>query len=353
MRIEKREIAEKLKQLKSVTPPKEKNNITGVLLANGKLTANNLDLAITTPLDVDSDETFVIPLKAIELIENLPDGEINVTSSGNMVIVKSCNGRSSFSTFDVKDFPVVADAESSDVFEYENGEVFANAVKSVMYACSVKAIKPALTGVLFEGDGEFLNIVACDAFRMAWNKTPCKQKLKVIIPKLTLQKVLPFCTEGTVKLHKSGNRATIEAGEYSIYTRLINGEFINYNEIFTQHIANCSTITINRTDMLNSISRSSICAKEGTLTSIVLGIEDDSLSVDTQSATANFHEEVDLTEFCENPIKIGMNPNYLIDCLKTEVGKNINISYTIPSQAIVVNAGQSLKHLVLPVRVKG
>ena len=352
MRINRFELASKLKSLKSITPPKGNDSVAGVLFDKGKLTANNLDIAITTDIETQSNDTFVIPVKAIELIEKMSDTDIDISLSGNKLIVKSSKGRSSFATSRAEDFPTVTEIESSDIFEFESGEIFAEAVKSVMYACAVNSSRVTATGVLFEGDGEFLNIVASDGRRIAWNKIPCEEKLNVIIPKTTLQKVLPFCTENAIKLYQSGNRAVFDVGQFNIFTKTISGQFIKYQEVFAKNISDM-TVTFSKHEALEIVSRALICANDGELSSIKLEIEESISSIEANSSTSDFHEDIEILDGGENPIKIGFNPIFVTEILKNIAGDKAKISYSTPETAIVVNPDEALKHLLLPVRLKG
>lgn len=71
MIIEKSEIAKELKKLKSLTPSNKTDEVNGVLFKDNMLVANNFEMTATAKLPVDTDEAFVIPMKAIELMINL------------------------------------------------------------------------------------------------------------------------------------------------------------------------------------------------------------------------------------------------------------------------------------------
>lgn len=76
MVIDRQEISKKLKVLRSVTPTRTSDGVIGILVANRQLVANNNEILIYTDITNDSDESFIIPTSAIDLIENLPNGDM-------------------------------------------------------------------------------------------------------------------------------------------------------------------------------------------------------------------------------------------------------------------------------------
>lgn len=91
MKIQKTELAAKLNQIKGVVPKKTTMPILqGILVKEGYLIANNLEMTIKAKLEGTEDECFIIPERAFDLINNLPDGEIDITiSGGNTMTIKA------------------------------------------------------------------------------------------------------------------------------------------------------------------------------------------------------------------------------------------------------------------------
>ena len=91
MKIQKTELAAKLNQIKGVVPKKTTMPILqGILVKEGYLIANNLEMTIKAKLEGTEDECFIIPERAFDLINNLPDGEIDITISGeNTMTIKA------------------------------------------------------------------------------------------------------------------------------------------------------------------------------------------------------------------------------------------------------------------------
>lgn len=356
MVIERIELANKLKQLKSVTPARSGEKASGVLLKNNMLIANNTELAVTATLNVNTDECFVIPMNAIELIDNLPDEKITITESKNRVTVKGMKSKSIFNTLPVEDFPIIETIDYNNAeksFSYD-GEVVTEAIKKVMYACSDKTPKPILSGILFESDGENLNIVACDGYRIAWSKVAYTGNMKVVIPKAAIQKVLSIGLDGGCNLYRFDNkRVVFQTGEYSVYARLLDGDFINYKPMFVDNKPTAK-FTVNRIEFYNSVARAIICSSGTTLAKTVLESDvsetNGSLKISLAGSIAEFNEEIELEGEINEKMRIGFNARYLADCLKSSAEKVVTIAYTDEIKPLIIT-DDSLNQLVLPLRM--
>ena len=190
MIIERSEIAEKLGKLKSVVPAKtEFEGIKGVLFKDNRLTAYNLELGVISPLKVETEEQFVLPARAIEMIENLPNGPMEITADEkNQVVIKTGGIKNKLLSTPADKFPeveIVDDCIGS--FSIKGGELF-DAISAVLYAVPAQNTKPQMTGVLFDSHDGYLNIVGCDGYRMAWSRGIRREwKNGVIVPAVVLE----------------------------------------------------------------------------------------------------------------------------------------------------------------------
>lgn len=91
MKIQKAELAQKLNRIKGVVP--KKTNIPalqGVLVKDGYLTANNMEMTVKAKIEGTEGEEFIIPERAFDLINNLPDGKMEISvTAGNVITIKA------------------------------------------------------------------------------------------------------------------------------------------------------------------------------------------------------------------------------------------------------------------------
>ena len=87
MRVEKSEIAGKLRKLKNILNRRlDSAELNGVLFKDNCLYATNIEIGIKTTINsVNDNESFIIPKAAIDLIENLPEGMVEIISEDNKI----------------------------------------------------------------------------------------------------------------------------------------------------------------------------------------------------------------------------------------------------------------------------
>jgi DNA polymerase III sliding clamp (beta) subunit (PCNA family) len=84
MKIEKSVFAKKLIKLKAAVPNKTTHeSLQGILLKDNYLIAYNLEIAVKAKLDIETDESYIIPIKKIDLIIKLQDGIIEIKADNN------------------------------------------------------------------------------------------------------------------------------------------------------------------------------------------------------------------------------------------------------------------------------
>lgn len=91
MKVQKYEISRTIDKLKSIV---QKNDqfpaLGGVLVKDGYLIASNTEMTMQLKLEASKGSCFIIPMKAFDVIENLPDGEVIIDADGkNIVTIKT------------------------------------------------------------------------------------------------------------------------------------------------------------------------------------------------------------------------------------------------------------------------
>lgn len=350
MRIDKSEIAGKLAMLRKTIPSKtDIEFLRGVLVKDGTMTANNLTTALQTPIDSGSDEAFILPLKAIDMIESLPDGEVEIRAEkGNTLFIRSGSIKNRLSTYPADDFPAVDTLESEFHVGIESNRL-QTAINTVLYAVATVSTKPVVTGLLFEGDGTNLNLVALDGYRVAWAKIPYTTEFRMIVPRASVQMLLTLGLSGTVNIRYNRRAAVFEVSDYTFYSRLLEGEYPEYKKVFPEHK---NSVLIDREAMMESIRRATICLEEKTRPMVVLDINDNELLLSTKSGIGDYSEALRLEAPAEQKVKIGFNGRYLQDCFKSYDGEVVECFFGTGNQPMVVDDGE-IKSLVLPVRLSG
>ena len=351
MIIEKYDLASKLAKVKLAMPDKKSpGGVRGVLIKNGRAIASNSEIRISAVLpDAPADEKpFILTSQAIEMIESLPDGEIEIVETGLSIYINSGTIKNKYTKLDSNDIYDPEVPPNADCNVKINSQKLAALVSSVMYAASVDATRPLYTGVLLEAKDGRLNAVALDGFRAAWNKTEYDGDFKLIIPRASIEKFLKLKIEGDIEISACQNSALFSAAEYAVYTRLLAGEFMDYKTALPTHE---NRIDVDRKTLLDCMARVKLCS-DGTATMpVVFTLDDGVLTISIRTAIADYSEEISVDGDADLKLKIGFNSRYLTEALKSIEGETATIAFGTGTQPIVLENG-NMRCMILPVRLK-
>jgi len=352
MLISKQDLASRLSKIKAAMPGRSSqfsSALQGILIKGNTATATSVDLSITAKLSAEAAEPFILPPKAIEMIDSLPGGEVDIQLCGGEVVISTGNIKNSFPRLDNSNFPEPKALKNISQNLKIDSKTLHGIVSSVLYATSVNDAKPITNGVYFEAkDGE-LNVVALDGYRSAWNRIEYEGDFKFIVPKITLEKLLRLGIASDIDISISGNSAVFASDDYSVYTRLLSGDYLDYRNVYPKHEYQ---ITVNRKAFLESIGRILICVDDRIKSPTVMSIKDNKLTMKLQSSIADYSEEIDIDGPPKAEFKIGFNGFYLRDALKSYDAETVIMSFGGSLEGSVITDGGTLRSLVLPVRLK-
>jgi len=355
MIVQKSEIAPKLSKLKTIVPSKistEGNQcIQGILYKNNSLQATNLEISIKAAFEKGDEETFIIPSRAIELIESLPDGEIHIISEDNhSVKIKTKGINNKFQCHNPEEFPNLDEDIPDTAAGTINIKDLEKGIKSVLYTVNVISARPIFTGVKFAASDGKLNIVGCDGFRMAWFKMDYESNFNFVVPKPSIQKLLSIGISGDIEIIYNDRSAVFKADEYTIYTRLLEGKYIEYEKMF---IKKDNEVRIEKDKLTDAIKRCIICcADEKNKCVMKLQIKSSSITVSTNSAISEYTEEIQTESNNNEELTIGLNALYTIEFLKSFESEMLTINLGSGTEPIIAE-DKELSGMLLPVRLNG
>ncbi len=175
-----------------------------------------------------------------DIVSKFPSGELAFERDGNTILVKGENSKASLQEMDAEQFPVFPELEGEELSI--NRKVLGSMIDKTAFSAYVGEDKPIFTGLLFETDPEAgkLNVVGIDGIRLARQsaKVSCKQKIRSVIPAKTLKDVARIIgdEDSEIKLYFGQSSCFILCDNTVIYTRPIDGEFMNYESIIPKGI---------------------------------------------------------------------------------------------------------------------
>lgn len=349
MVIDKSEFIQKIKPLKAAISSKITSNAEGVLVKDDLIIADNFDYSIATHYQY-SEKPFVLPKRAIELIESLPDGQIGISPSEKDVLVKSDAGTARFSTVAADAFFVSNPLTLTECEECSfSAATLCDMLSRVSYACAHD--NSVHSGVLIEADGETLSVVAMDGYRLTVARTKQNSTFRAIVPATAVTKLISLGLSGNISIKATKNTLCICTEDNIISTKMLKGNFVDYrNALPKNHTA---ILEVNREDLTDVITRALICSNNGTEKApVVFEFGSYELKVHSMSTVASYESEVSakLIEGTDN-IKIGLNGKFVLDALKSYAEETIRLEYNGTLLPLVIK-GAALTSVIMPVKIK-
>ena len=221
MKLQKSELAQKLNKIKGVVPKNTNTPILqGILVSDGYLIASNMDMTVKAKIEGAEGESFIIPERAFDLINNLPDGEMEISLTAKETItIKADRIKNKYQTRDSAQFPTMADQEVGSALTIK-AKTLLESMKRVAYAIPAQNPKAVMTAMCLQASGGQLNFVGLDGHVLAWDKVDYEGEFELLIPKNTVDKLKTLGLSGEVQIKHNRTGAVFITEEFEVYTRL-------------------------------------------------------------------------------------------------------------------------------------
>ncbi len=323
-----------------------------------KVAATNLEIGVIKylPAEVTEAGEVTIPAKTlVELISGLKPTKVSFEGNETSITVTCDKFKASINGIPSTEFPVIPLSEGESVsFKKEVLQLSSQ----ILFASAVDEGRPTLTGILTQTNGDNLDFVATDGFRLAHRQVKMedsKVKFKSIIPRRTYEEVLRLIAEEEVdqvkiSVSENQNQIIFDFGSSLVSSRLIEGSFPAWEKIIpTQTVARA---IVDKEELLKDIKLASVFAKnEGNV--IVMKITPGKLQLSSSAKEIGSQENELEGEIEGSDLQIAFNAKFLQDAISASSANQLSIEFSGPlSPALIKPIGQEgLQYIVMPVKL--
>ncbi len=319
-----------------------------------KLVATDLDIGISCEIPVETLEEggITIPAKRfVDIVREMPSGNIGVAVKKNQIDIEGESCRFKLMGLPKDEFPKFPEFKEKDAFQIEQ-EVLKNMLRLTSFSVSHEESRYVLNGVLLEIVGDSIKIVATDGRRLAKIEkkisNPNQKDVNVIIPIKAVQEILRnLKEEGVVSFFVGTNQVLFDIGGVVIATRIIEGEFPNYNQVIPPPSSN--KVGMDAQMLLSSVRRANLLATPD-FQAVKLEIFKDKIVVSKTTPDVGESREEMPIEYGGPEMVVGFNPHLLIDFLKNINEQRIHMELSGADKPAVMRMGDYL-YLALPMRI--
>lgn len=348
MKIQKTELATKLSKIKGVVPKKTTMPVLqGVLVKEGYLIANNMEMTVKAKLEGIEDECFIIPERAFDLISNLPDGEVDISvTAENTITIKADKIKNKYQTMDPEQFPATAIQKVENQLTIK-ANLLLESMKRVSYAVPAQGNNAVMSSMCLQAADGQLNFVGLDGHVLAWDKVEYDGEFELLIPKNTVDKLKSIGLSGDIQIMHSKTGAVFVTDDFEVYTRLVEGEYFKYQTMFKELPLHT---VVSRVELLDAMTRAKMCTEERC--PVRFELQESQLNLSIKDKITDYHETVNLQERITDPLTIGFDARLVLETLKAFDCDNVGISFGGPKMPMIVEAEDSdFKTIVLPVAI--
>jgi DNA polymerase-3 subunit beta len=251
------------------------------------------------------------------------------------------------------DFPRLTEPEGAGV-KVAAGAL-TEALRQVVPAASRDDARPILTGVLLAASAEGLRLVATDSYRLAVRDLQGVSMLpegqKVLVAGKGLNEVQRLLGEEEIEVVLSEREVVFRVGRTSVTTRLIEGDFPNYQQLIPSAYPN--RLTVARDQLSAAINRVRLVGQGRDTAPIRLAMTTEGLELSAVAQDVGEAHEAVEAKFEGSDVTVAFNSQFLLEGIDAAAGSEVVIESIDPLKPAVLKGTDSADflYLLMPVRI--
>ena len=307
--------------------------------------------------NIENTGSMIIQSKYIlEIIRKMPSDIIYFEAIDNSKIkIYTDNNEYNLNCYDIEDYPHISLDESKEPITISS-DTLKSIINSTSYAVSTQEVRPLLTGINLKINGDMLECIATDSYRLAKKNvrldSPVNAMINIVLPGKSineLEKMLPSETE--VVLHIFNNKVLFKYDNVQFQTNLLSGTYPDTNHFIPNEFA--YMINLDLKGFSDAVDRASLLAQSKDK-NIVRAVIDDKIMILSSSASeiGKTEEKLNIESSNKEKLEIAFSSKYMLEALKVIKDDNILLLINSDDKPILIKSvnDESLLELILPVK---
>lgn len=326
------------------------------------LTGYDLEMGINTSVyaKVNEEGAVIINAKILcDILRKIPNDTLALfCDERNYIKIRSGDIRYEIMGISADDYPELPTVQGGFSFKISKN-LLSDMIKQTIFSVAVSDTKVIYTGIKFELSEGQLRLVAVDGFRMAIRTEKIDyhgDDISFIVPAKTMAEIMKISFEDSendseISINVGQHHIIFEIENYSIISRLLEGEFLNYQN--TIPVSALTHVEVDTKSLIEGIERTSLIITDRTKSLISCVFDEGIIKISSitalGTATDKIYGSVD-----GNRVEIGFNNRYLLDALKASNTDKVKMKLNGSVSPIVIlpPEGENFIFLILPVRLK-
>lgn len=329
-----------------------------LLIASGnslKIRSTNLAVGVEIEIKADIEEEGSVLIKG-DILSNvvgnsISSNDIELSKINENILVKSLLNQTTIKCIPEEDFPTLplVEGESFSI----KSSILREGIRSVYFCSATTDIKPEISSIFIYSDGENLNFVATDSFRLAEKKIKIKnipEISKILLPYKNISDILRVLDlfEGYISVVFSKNQLSLSGGGIYFTSRLIDGAFPDYKLIVPKEEK--TKVVAIKNEIVSSLRLSNIFADK--FFQVVMSVDKKDKTVVIKSKNSDIGSSISNIDSViegEN-IEVSFNLKYFLDVFQSINSDSISISFTEQNRPIIIKGvgDNTFLYLLMP-----
>ena len=326
------------------------------------LSASDTDISIRTFIsNKDIEEVYeygsiVIGGRYIvDIIKKLPNTNITIeVMDGNKMIVSTDNTEFNLNGINSSEFPNLDLSETEEPIMLRTS-LIKKIIAQTFFATSKNESRPLLTGINFRIEGDLMEVIATDSYRLAKKSIHLDRivgnNINIVIPGKNLLELDKIITddEESLELHIFENKILFKYKNILFLSRLLSGTYPATSSIIPNDFSvevNCSC-----NGLFEMIDRASLLTSDRDKNTIKLNLGNNQMIISSNSPEIGKVEEK-MEVDSSDEISISFSSKYMLDSIKSFETSSVTLYMNNDNSPIIIKSSEdeSLVQLVLPIK---
>lgn len=326
------------------------------------LSASDSDISIRTFIPKEKIEnvmrlgSVVISGKYIvEIVRKLPDTEIVIeVIDGYNMIIQTVGSEFNLNGIDPNEFPNLDLGETKNPIVL-NPIIFKSIINQTFFATSLSETRPLLTGINFKLNGNLLEVIATDSYRLARKQIDLKDvdanEFNLVIPGKNLVELSRIIEDDkeNIYMHIFNNKVLFMYKNLIFLSRLISGTYPVTSNIIPNEFK--IDIECDYNSLFDMIDRASLLTSDKDKNTIKLELKNRELTISSNSPEiGKVEEKINIDN--DDEISISFSSKYMLEAIKSFNSEKVHLLMNNDNSPIIVKSDKeaSLIQLVLPIK---
>lgn len=334
--------------------------LSNILLETSKdsliIVGTDLDIGIVSkvPASITTPGSITVPAKRfMDIVKELPEASVAISvKKNNMAHITCENTQFKIMGIPKDEFPKLPDIKDKDMVKIGQA-LFRSMLSATAFAMSRDETRYILNGVYIVIKKNLIRMVATDGRRLALIEREVDLGKDIgknlIVPAKTIQELIRnLKDDGDLQISFGENQVMFNLGDTTIISRLIEGEFPNYEQVIPKEAKD--KVMVDREKLLLATKRISLLATQDSQ-AIKLDVDKDKMVVSKNAPDIGEATEEIAVSYNGAPLSIGFNPNYIIDVLKNLNDQAVGFELQDPEKPGVIRTNGRYIYVVLPMQL--